>query len=93
MASATSAIIIAAGRGSRMQSFTDDKPKCLLRFGDKTLLEGQLEAYRACGIEDISLVRGYQRDKINVPGLRYFENPQYADNNILVSLFCAEEAI
>ncbi len=93
MDSATSVIIIAAGRGSRMQSYTYDKPKCLLRFGDKTLLERQLEAYRACGIDDISLIRGYQRDKIQLPGLRYFENPRYADNNILVSLFCAEEAM
>jgi len=93
MASGTSAIIIAAGLGSRMAALTDDKPKCMLEFGDKTLLQRQLEAYRACGVTDISVVRGYQKDKINYDGLRYFENPDYENNNILNSLFNAEEAI
>jgi len=93
MASGTSAIIIAAGLGSRMATLTDDKPKCMLEFGDKTLLQRQLEAYRACGVTDISVIRGYQKDKINYDGLRYFENPDYENNNILNSLFYAEEAI
>lgn len=93
MASGTSAIIIAAGMGNRMESHTRDKPKCMLDFGDKTLLQRQLEAYRASGVTDISVVRGYKKDKINYDGLRYFENPDYENNNILNSLFYAEDAI
>jgi L-glutamine-phosphate cytidylyltransferase len=93
MAPGTSAIIIAAGLGSRMQTLTDDKPKCMLEFGEKTLLQRQLDAYWACGVTDISVVRGYQKDKIHYDGLRYFENPDYKNNNILNSLFYAEEAI
>jgi L-glutamine-phosphate cytidylyltransferase len=93
MAPGTSAIIIAAGLGSRMEALTNDKPKCMLEFGDKTLLQRQLDAYWACGVTDISVVRGYQKDKIHYDGLRYFENPDYKNNNILNSLFYAEEAI
>jgi len=93
MAPGASVIIIAAGLGSRMADLTDDKPKCMLEFGDKTLLQRQLEAYRACGVTDISVVRGYQKDKIHYDSLRYFENPDYENNNILNSLFYAEEAI
>jgi len=93
VASRTSAIIIAAGMGSRMEFLTDDKPKCMVKFGEKTLLQRQLEAYRASGVTDISVVRGYQKDKINYEDLRYFENPDYENNNILSSLFYAEEAI
>ena len=93
VASNTSAIIIAAGMGSRMETLTDDKPKCMLEFSGKTLLQRQLEAYRACGISKISVIRGYQKDKINYEGLNYFENIDYENNNILNSLICAEEAI
>lgn len=65
----------------------------MLKFGGKTLLQRQLEAYRACGITKISVIRGYQKDKIDYKGLRYFENFDYENNNILNSLICAEEVI
>ncbi len=93
VSSNASAIVIAAGLGSRMESYTDDKPKCMLEFGDKTLLQRQLEAYRACGIADISVIRGYMKDVIDYEGLRYFENPDFENNNILNSLFYAEPAL
>jgi L-glutamine-phosphate cytidylyltransferase len=89
----TNAIIIAAGFGSRLAPYTDDTPKCMLDFAGKTLLARQIDAYTACGITDISLVRGYRAERINLPNLTYFENPDYASNNILNSLFYAEPAI
>ena len=87
------AIIIAAGLGSRLKGYTESLPKCMLKFGDKTLLQRQLDAYRASGVDDISVVRGYKKEKIDYEGLRYFENPDYESNNILNSLFYAEEAL
>ena len=87
------AIIIAAGLGSRLKSYTEDLPKCMLKFGDKTLLERQLEAYRNCGINNISVIRGYKKEKINYEDLRYYENPDFENNNILNSLFYAEEEL
>jgi len=87
------AIIIAAGLGSRLKGYTENLPKCMLKFGDKTLLERQLEAYRECGVHNISVVRGYEKEKINYEGLRYFENDDYKNNNILNSLFYAEEQL
>ena len=93
LAPKTSAVIIAAGRGKRMGALTDDKPKCMLKFEDKTLLQHQLAVYSACGVKDISLVRGYKKDKIDYEGLTYFENTDYANNNILVSLMYAEQAL
>ena len=93
MASNTRVLIIAAGLGSRMKSYTTDKPKCLLDFGGKTLLQRQLRAYRACGAKDIALVRGYKKDKIKYKGIRYHDNPNFENNNILNSIFCAEDEI
>ena len=45
------AIIIAAGLGSRLKGYTEALPKCMLKFGEKTLLQRQLDAYRECGIK------------------------------------------
>lgn len=87
------AIVIAAGLGSRLKGYTEEMPKCMLKFGDKTLLERQLEAYRECGINNISVIRGYKKEKIDYPDLRYYENPDYENNNILNSLFYAEEEL
>lgn len=89
----TKAIIIAAGRGSRLKGYTLSLPKCMLRFGDKTLLQRQLDAYRASGVDDICVVRGYKKEKIDYDGLRYFDNVDYQTNNVLNSLFYAEEAL
>ena len=60
----TKALIVAAGLGSRLKHLTKDLPKCMLDFGGKTLLERQLSAYRSCGIDNISIIRGYKKNKI-----------------------------
>lgn len=87
------AIIIAAGPGSRLKDYTENSPKCMLKFGDKTLLERQLEAYRDCGINNIAVIRGYKKEKIDYEGLRYFDNTDFENNNILNSLFYGEEEL
>ena len=89
----TKALIIAAGLGSRLKKHTENLPKCMLDFGGKTLLERQLEAYRDAGIEDISLIRGYKKEKIKYKGIKYFENTDYQNNNVLNSIFYAENFI
>ena len=57
----------------------------------KLYLERQLEAYRNCGINNISVIRGYKKEKINYEDLRYY--PDFENNNILNSLFYAEEEL
>ena len=87
------ALIIAAGLGSRLKKHTENLPKCMLDFGGKTLLQRQLDSYKKNGIKDISLIRGYKKEKINYKGIKYFENTDYKNNNILNSIFYAEKAI
>ncbi len=84
------AIIVAAGPGSRLKPFTDDKPKCLLDINGKTILQRTLEALRHNGVERIAVVRGYRGDLIDDPEAIYYENPKYEENNVLESLFYAE---
>jgi choline kinase len=87
------AIIVAAGMGSRLAPYTDDRPKTLVEINGRSILSRQIDAYRAAGIDDINIVRGYMKEHIQIDGARYFDNDLYRENNILVSLFFAEPAM
>ena len=91
--SKTKTLIVAAGLGSRLKSHTENTPKCMLDFGGKTLLQRQLLSYKKNGVDDVSLIRGYKKNKINYKGIKYFDNNDYKDNNILNSIFYGEEVI
>jgi choline kinase len=83
------AIILAAGRGSRMGDATSDQPKCLTVLCGKPLLDWQLEALRGAGVDTLGLVRGYMREKLAREGVETFDNPRWADTNMVASLTCA----
>lgn len=85
------AIIIAAGCGCRLKHLTKDRPKCLLDINGKSIMQRQIEVLRECGINDISVVRGYRAELINFPAVKYYLNDNYLNNNILNSLFYAEK--
>lgn len=82
------AVILAAGRGSRMNELTAEKPKCLLRLAGKTLLEWQQEALRKAGIDQILVVRGYLAHCI-AGDFATVENDRWQSTNMLSSLLCA----
>ena len=91
--SKTKALVVAAGLGSRLKNHTENLPKCMLDFGGKTLLERQIQAYKDCGIENITVIRGYKKNKINYKKLNYVDNTDFENNNILNSIFYGEEVI
>jgi choline kinase len=85
-------IILAAGKGSRLNGTIGDKPKCLLRVGGKTLVEREIEAFRRVGIDDIVVVVGCQAEAVRrTCGQRitYIENARFAQTNSLYSLWLA----
>lgn len=86
-------IIVAAGLGSRLGSLTSDRPKCLLELDGKSILQHQLDVYNKANIADISVVIGYMKECFTIESVFYYENDDYRENNILNSLFCAEEKI
>jgi choline kinase len=94
------AIILSAGQGSRLLPLTQDRPKCLLQIGARTLLEWQVRAIEACGIKDISVVIGFKSEmmeaelaKLARPGttLRPIFNPFYKVADNLGSCWLARE--
>jgi L-glutamine-phosphate cytidylyltransferase len=84
------AIILAAGRGSRLGYITDDHPKCLTQLGGKSLIQWQFDAIRGAGIQDIAIVRGYLSQSLSFPGLATFENARWSETNMVMSLVCAQ---
>jgi len=85
-------IILAAGKGSRLNGTIGDKPKCLLRVGGKTLVERQIEALKSVGITDIVVVVGCQADSVRRncgARITYIENSRFAQTNSLYSLWLA----
>ncbi|WP_029423098.1 NTP transferase domain-containing protein [Alicyclobacillus macrosporangiidus] len=97
MTSSTSpiqAIILAAGQSARLRPLTDDRPKCLLPMGPKTILDWQLESLAAIGVRDVTLVVGYRREMIqahvaehhSAMRVTYVINDAYRHTNTLFSL-------
>ena len=96
------AIILSAGQGSRLGHLTDDKPKCLIDFNGRTLLDRQLDALAANGVEEAVVVTGFRDDQIEAaldrrgdaaPRVRTVYNPFYKVADNLGSLFVAREEL
>ncbi|MCP9472241.1 MAG: isocitrate lyase/phosphoenolpyruvate mutase family protein [Nitrospira sp.] len=87
------AIIAAAGFEKQLLPLIEDKPKCLLDIKGKTILDRQVAALNECNIKDIALVRGYKKEAIALPNIRYYDNDRYETTGELFSLFCAENEL
>lgn len=83
------ALILAAGRGSRLGQLGDDRPKCLVELAGKPLIERQMAALRHGGAEEIGVVRGYRAEMIDYPNVTCFTNQRWAETNMVMSLNCA----
>ena len=96
------AIILSAGQGSRLGHLTTDRPKCLIEFNGRSLLDRQLDALAANGVEEAVVVTGFRDDQIEAslkrrdgmgPRVRTVYNPFYKVADNLGSLFVAREEI
>lgn len=85
------ALILAAGRGSRMKDYTEDRSKCLVELAGRPLLDYQVGALRAAGCDPIGIVRGWQAERLAGRGLVTFDNQSWAETNMVSSLACAAD--
>ncbi|MCU0286581.1 MAG: phosphocholine cytidylyltransferase family protein [Acidobacteria bacterium] len=81
-------IILAGGRGTRLKHLTENKPKCLLEFQGKSILETQLSLYHRLGIDNIVVIKGHLGHMINFPNITYYIEKEIF--NMLNALFFAE---
>lgn len=85
------AVVMGAGFGSRMMPATKDRPKPMVTVNGKRIIETLLEAMVAVGITDITIVRGYQKEKydellVKYPFLNLVDNDDYATTNNISSV-------
>jgi L-glutamine-phosphate cytidylyltransferase len=91
----TRAILIAAGRGKRLGANTDEIPKGMVQVGAKPILGWVWDAFRAAGIEELVVIRGYRGDVLErfvrplCPRVSFVDNTAWQTNNVLLSLACA----
>jgi choline kinase len=89
-------IILAAGKGLRLNGKTGNTPKCLLEIGGQTLLERQIQALRGCGVEEIIVVVGYEAERVRQAcdaQICFIENPCFEQTNSLFSLWLTRELL
>lgn len=83
------AVILAAGRGSRLGAVTQDRPKCLVDVGGTPLLEHQLDALARVGVDDVTIVAGYRAADIRAAigdRARFVANDDWPTTNSLYSI-------
>ena len=86
------ALVLAATRGN-FGKLVEDRPKCMLRLRGKPILTWQIEKFNRRGIKEIAVVRGYAKEKVDLPGLRYFDNDEYESTGQLFSIYQAREML
>jgi choline kinase len=95
------AIILSAGQGSRLGHMVDDKPKCLIDFNGRTLLDRQLDTLEANGVGEAVVVTGFHDELVQAaiaargggPKVRTIYNPFYKVADNTGSLFMAREEL
>lgn len=89
------AILIAAGRGKRLGTHTDEIPKSMVEVGAHPILGWMWRAFASAGIEELVVIRGYRGDVLEtfvrglVPRATFVDNTAWQTNNILLSLLYA----
>jgi choline kinase len=86
------AILIAAGRGKRLGTHTDEIPKCMVEIGGKPILGWVWDALSNVGVDELIVIRGYRGDVLEqfvrsfVQNVTFVDNHEWETNNVLLSL-------
>ena len=95
------AIILSAGQGSRLGHLVDDRPKCLIDFNGRSLLDRQLDTLEANGVHEAVVVTGFHDELVSQaiakrsggPNVRTVFNPFYKVADNTGSLYMAREEL
>src|SRR5688572_14359625 len=89
----SAAIILAAGRGSRMGELTAERPKCLSALAGRPLIDWQLAALESADVPAVTVLRGYRKELLSSPRYAVLDNPAWAETNMVATLCCASDLL
>ena len=87
------AVVIAASRGAALGALTADRPKCMIDVRGQPLLRRLVSTLNECGIRNVTVVRGYKKEAINLSSIATVDNDAYETNGEAASLACALDRI
>jgi choline kinase len=86
-------IVLAAGQGTRLRPLTDDRPKCMVPFRGKPIIDYIADALRKSGLDDIVVIDGYRKDvlekHLSDRNIKFYTNAEYETTNMVYTLFRA----
>src|SRR5262249_30318208 len=88
-ADAVKAVILAAGFDERLMPLVSDRPKAMLDVKGKSILARQIDTLQQSGIRQVAVVRGYKKEQVNLPNVRYYDNDAFAESGEIESLLRA----
>ena len=83
------AVVIAASRGAALGPLTAERPKCMIDVRGQPLLRRLIGTLRECGVGDVTVVRGYRKEAIDLPSIATVDNDAYETTGEAASLACA----
>jgi phosphoenolpyruvate phosphomutase len=83
------AVILAAGYDARLMPLVSDRPKAMLEVKGKSILARQVDTLQQSGVRHIAVVRGYKKEQVNLPNVRYYDNDAFEESGEIESLLHA----
>jgi len=88
-------IIVAAGQGTRLRPLTDNKPKCMVEYHNKPIIDYILDVASECNIRDVAIVNGYKKQVLEKylenRDITFFTNEKFDTTNMVSTLFNAKD--
>lgn len=87
----TKVVILGATQGKGFGKMTENRPKAMIPIGGKPILSKLVGIFNDCGLKRIATVRGYKKEAINLPNIKYFDNDAFETTEEAASLHAAQE--
>lgn len=87
------AIVLAASRGRALGQLTEDRPKAMIDIKGKPLLRRMVATLRESGVRDVTVIRGYAKEAVDIPNATMVDNDRFAGTGEALSLSCAADQI
>jgi phosphoenolpyruvate phosphomutase len=81
--------VLAASRGDELGALTEDRPKCMIDVRGQPLLRRLVDTLHGGGVHDITVVRGYRKEMVNLPSVRTLDNDEFDRTGEAATLACA----